>query len=722
MGKPVGVKAITNWMRRCCGLGLALLLPLLLLLMPTPACALDPARAIDQYRHTTWGLGDGAPGNIRAIAQGPDGFLWLGTSTGLYRFDGVRFERIKPADVDPLRSLQVTALLAARNGEIWVGYDYGGVGVVRGGRLRNANPSKPVGGVVNIVEGRDGAIWVSVDSNGFAIVSRYANGRWSKLGANERIRTVESGVLFPASDGSIYLATTPQILRLAPGAKQFEPTNLPATEFSVIALSRNGTLWLGDDHGLRPLDRSRNKAAIKVGGVNTPHIHRAMLRDRDGSFWLAGEDQGVARFRQLSDGGFAPAERAHGPGGVPAPIALCIFEDREGNIWIGTEFGLERLAPSNVVQPKSREPMVTGFAGGPLTHHVFFAGLSGVYRAGRDLAEPELIFRKPSIGVICGDEQQLFVVTMAGAFHLTLTSAGRVARVQPVSGPLTITCAREKDGTFWSGMDHLYRVDGSHLVSATGAGAKEVGRFVHLAADPKGGLFAARTFYGVIHLQDGKEAMLWPTSKGRIGVINGLIPQGDILFQAAQKGLGRYQGGRLSALTEQTYPIFAGLTGIRRAGDGFTWVIGTQGIARFADANLDEAFRKPGIPLDFDRFGYEVGLAARSNTLDTNDIVQDASGRLWFATNHGLAWIDPERLRHNRLPPPIVIRSLASSGVRYDPRGGAIRLPVGTTRIEIDYSALSLTDTNANRYRYRLSPGDNDWVDAGRDRQAVELH
>ncbi|PMY48650.1 hypothetical protein C1Y31_32720, partial [Pseudomonas sp. FW305-25] len=64
--------------------------------MPRPVCAQGSSRAPEQFHHSNWTIEDGAPPDIWAIAQTTDGFLWLGTGGGLYRFDGIRFEEIRP--------------------------------------------------------------------------------------------------------------------------------------------------------------------------------------------------------------------------------------------------------------------------------------------------------------------------------------------------------------------------------------------------------------------------------------------------------------------------------------------------------------------------------------------------------------------------------------------------------------------------------------------------
>ena len=63
------------------------------LLMLADAWALDPTRSVAQFHHTSWTVADGMPADIWAITQTQDGYLFLGSVNGLYRFDGVRVER-----------------------------------------------------------------------------------------------------------------------------------------------------------------------------------------------------------------------------------------------------------------------------------------------------------------------------------------------------------------------------------------------------------------------------------------------------------------------------------------------------------------------------------------------------------------------------------------------------------------------------------------------------
>ncbi|MFC3442953.1 triple tyrosine motif-containing protein [Sphingobium rhizovicinum] len=692
----------------------AILLALMAALLPAPGLHAGPTLALDQMRHTRWTLKDGAPGNVRALAQGRDGFLWLGASTGLYRFDGVRFDRILPDRDDPRRSLQVTALLTARNGDIWVGYDFGGIAVYRGGHLRDANPWPAQGGVSAIVQARDGSIWVAAESRGKMLLSRFQNGRWTRYGAAQGLVDGMMGPMLAASDGSLYVALPPALLRLKPGAARFDRLPDRVAPFAALAQDGRGQVWIADNKGVRATGQGEAKTALAP--VNTPYVTRHLTIDRDHAFWITGQNTGLARLRPQGGG----PETAGTGDRQPAPLSLSALEDREANIWIGTETGLDRYAATRLVHANGTESLVTGFVAPPGGTSLFIAGLAGVYRTSPNAAAPRLIFPKSDIGVLCGDARQLLAISLDGAFLLDLDASGDVHRTTPVKGPLSVSCARDAKGQFWTGMDRLYRLEGDRLVPASGAAGQAGGTITLLRSDGAGGLIAARSRHGLLRIRsDGVETPLFPGPPPAIGAVVTMARDGDRLLLGGQKGLALVRSGRMALLTERAYPYLAGLTGIHRTADGWTWLSGATGIVRIRSDALDRAFAHPGRAIAYQRIGHDADYRARSNLFDANDLAQDATGRLWFATDQGLVRADPDRLARNAMPPPVVIRALRVDGREYPIEGGRIALPALSKRVQIDYTALSLTDARENRFRYRLKGAQGDWFDAGTDRQAL---
>src|SRR5215469_9170638 len=86
------------------------------------ALALDPSLDVNQYAHTAWKVRDGfAKSEINAVAQTPDGYLWLGTTLGLLRFDGVRAVPWQPPENQHLPPGSIESLFVSRDGTLWIG-------------------------------------------------------------------------------------------------------------------------------------------------------------------------------------------------------------------------------------------------------------------------------------------------------------------------------------------------------------------------------------------------------------------------------------------------------------------------------------------------------------------------------------------------------------------------------------------------------------------------
>src|SRR5215813_3898813 len=136
---------------------------LLLALACSFATALDSDQTIAQFAHTAWGAKEGAPTIVTALAQTTDGFLWLGSPDGLYRFDGVIFERYEPTSGGPFPASYVRSLSALPNGDLWIGFGFGGISLLRNGHATNytTHDGLPNGSVRGFAQDREGTMWAA---------------------------------------------------------------------------------------------------------------------------------------------------------------------------------------------------------------------------------------------------------------------------------------------------------------------------------------------------------------------------------------------------------------------------------------------------------------------------------------------------------------------------------------------------------------------------------
>jgi ligand-binding sensor domain-containing protein len=137
--------------------------------------ALDPHQPIRQLYHTVWTAREGLTGEVHALAQTADGFLWVGTRDGLFRFDGVSFERYRP-EAGALQARDVVALFAVPSGGLWIGYYNGGVTFLNAGRVTNYAEGNglPIGTVRAFASDLDGNIWVAALGG----LARFDGHRW----------------------------------------------------------------------------------------------------------------------------------------------------------------------------------------------------------------------------------------------------------------------------------------------------------------------------------------------------------------------------------------------------------------------------------------------------------------------------------------------------------------------------------------------------------------
>jgi signal transduction histidine kinase/ligand-binding sensor domain-containing protein len=718
-------------------------------LLAVPAVALDPTRSITQYAHTKWTTTDGAPANIQAIAQSPDGYLWLGTASGLYRFDGITFERIPPIEGDNSRSDQIAALLAAPSGDIWVGYYWGGIALFHDGKLRDFNYGRPESRFAAFAQDAEGGVWAASDRMGRMDLSRYAHGRWQSFGADSGVPRERFRGVLATPDGAVWLVTQGSLLVLRRGTENFErvgggPSLLAQDGFYLtkvgLATDSQGRAWISDCRGIRLLRAEPEPSdATTVPPAAGPcprgaSIPRTIIFDRDGSIWGTTYADGVARLRYPgSSTGPESGEPFRVADGLSSKRTAGLLEDREGDIWIGTSGGLDRFRVANVVnETLIQAPSKGGYiamrdARGAIAisdGRSFYQVLPGAAPVAIPETFPGLAvtFCKENDGrVRVGSSTGGFFELAGGVFKKYATPV----EPQPAS---FVGCAIDKYGTQWFTVSRhgLYRFDGKNLV--------EVNPFpdnLHLwsnlmSLDEQGRLLL---YFGglrsLVRADGDRLETLLTGHDSEIGFITVIAPSAHYVLLGSNTGLSQIDGNRIRTLPSSQYPWLRDIGSITQTSHGETWLFGIEGIIRLSTAELEHAFDKPGSPLRYELFDSDAGLPSYYDTENDNapNNLEGSDGRIWFMANDRVVWIDPAHLSRNPLAPPVSIQRLVANDRHYSlPLSGA--LPKGVSRLEIDYTALSLSFPQRVRFLYKLDGVDDGWVDPGLRRQAfyTNLH
>lgn len=705
------------------------------LFVPGPSAALDPERSIFQYKHSRWTAAEGAPPVIYSLAQGADGYIWIGSAAGLYRFDGVTFEHIRSEDRDA-DALRIISLLAANDGSIWVGYHNGAIGIYRNGKLR-VDRTAPLTDsyVLGLEQTTAGDIWAFVSRAENSIL-RFHEGKWETLQVNQWGLPPEPVDIWHfAGDGTTWLVVGTRVYTLSPGEKRFRHTAsipLPAQaspeNIGAISEDSTGAIWFSDPFGTRPL-RGSSTAAFPTPSYNGwPAIARF---DRDGNIWGISRN-GLYRVRAPRLAVSASAaeksrrvERFTSADGLTANTASGFLEDREGNIWIGSSLGLDQFRNANiVVEPSLTGFLNRGFALLAASDGSVYAGTDkGVFRVAPQ-GDPEPILDVSAYLLCESPDKAIWVFTHENGYRIERGQSAAISMPQfPTisSGQATFaTCAGNKRGKLWisGGEAGLFEIKGAHLVRTVGSTKSD---WVESVAQSRDGEVLGWLKSGaVVELgDDGRPA------RTSMSPVRPVLPfQGNFLYDGRRYrylidtlGISRISGDKIQLADPGTYRWAADPRGFVETPAGQAWFIGREGIVGISASALDRVFRGEAAEPAPLILGFDDGLPNVRSTTGGNGAVRGGDGRLWFKTIGGLVWIHPDRLFRNRVPPIVQVRGLTTRTLRIrDPK--RVELRSGTSSLSIQYTALSFTIPGRVKFRYRLEGVDESWVDAGARREA----
>jgi signal transduction histidine kinase/ligand-binding sensor domain-containing protein/CheY-like chemotaxis protein len=690
---------------------------------PLTLAALDPGRLLTQYVHQSWQTDAGLPQNsVYSIAQTPEGYVWIGTESGLARFDGVRFEVFNRANTPVLGTDMITALKVDHEGTLWVGTAAGLLSY----RERKFQPFKIAaniwhGKVSCLYEDEQHGLWIGTDGSG--ILRKQGD----SANAFTRADGLPDDAVYAVTGnhrGSIWIGTLHGLVQT--GIDRFTPVPIAALQNApvhALQLDREGVLWIGTyGNGLFSYAFERTQRFTTADGLSSNAIS-ALCEDDGGTLWIGTSDSGLnrlvgARFESFS------RKQAAGEG------IVSLFEDRSGALWVGgTASGLS-LYRNGLITPWGK---------------------------------PEGLPNEMNLGLYQDREGALWVGSADGLMVLDRNGIRRFTTREGLPHPNVFSIAQDGRGTIWAGTRFgLARLRGSRFEALKSAGGVDLAStMLAVYTDRRGRIWAGGR--ALVVMIDGDKVTTY-------GAQNGLPSQavtcmyedaaGILWIGTDGGGLLRFQDGSSTALTTETGFPSNSVTYVTGENDGTLWIATRDaGLVRMARGKTISFGRSAGLAEDSvtsivdDRNGRlwmssDDGILSVSKhdlnsfvegrikhidstlygtpdgmrTRECNGGFQGAAlrtrdGRLWFSTQKGLASLLPSTVHPPQLDSPVLMERLAA-GEKPIPLSDNVQIQPHTQQIEFQFTLPYFAAPERLQFQYQLSGFDKEWVHAGSRRSA----
>ncbi len=680
------------------------------------ASALEPGKALSQFHHRVWQTEDGLPQNsMLALAQTPDGYLWVGTLEGLARFDGVRFTVFDPMNTPALVDRSITALAVDRSGALWINTNQGLAGMREGTFFPVVLPTNVIAREVHrLLAARDGSLWIATFGSGLV---RMTEGRFQVWKTEQGLASNQVLAIAEDEAGTLWVATTQGLQRwngsaFLPGPGLQGPPSL----VSSLVVDGKGVLWAGDELGT--VYQLRDGAMHPVPQASLPGgTISAMLSDRQGALWVGSRGKGLVRLVNGQRSALPPTNGLEGS-------VFSLLEDMEGSLWLGMgAHGLRRLkdAPFTPYGPPEGlgNDIVSALRqtrDGSLWFSTLGGGISRLQNGQittwtmRDGLMDNQIY-----GSTEGGDGTLWFATRKGLIQWRDGTFTNLPEQGQSSKPsMGYAIYEDEHGTLWAGTRQgLARWDGKQFTHVEQHKILEATIRV-MERRAAGGFWIGTQGGGVARFSEGRVVPLSSIGNPIRGDVRSIFEDAGTLWIGTTDGLFRWKNGRFSSRMTRTQGLFDDvILHILADGAGNLWMTCNKGIFRVSRQELEAVADGRLARVTSHAYGKEDGMRSQEcNSLGGSAGVRAHDGRLWFPTMRGAVAYDASFDKRSPPLPPTRVEELWVDG-RLVPASEWGRLPPGEGRVEIRYTTPALKSPDRLRFRYRIEDVDADWVDAG---------
>ncbi len=662
----------------------------------TAAICLAGPLAAQSFNFKVYLPRDGLPQNqAKALYQDSRGYLWVGTYSGLARYNGREWKIFTKEN--GLTRNEINALGEDAKGRVLIGSRDGGLMIYDGASFFSFPAGSMLGSgeVTDILTDADGVVWVAT-REGLALLDQ---GEVREFGLADGLPALDCLDIHQRRDGSIWAATAGGVVQFN-GDRFKKPALLEgAAELGQVRMmieDRNGKLYFGTENSLFVLDQR------ELRRIDRPEFEGATFNDaavdRRGRLWFATHNRGALCFDGERVDAYTTAN------GLSYDLIYCLAIDRENNLWFGTDDGLNKL---------SEGPFVVFDKRYGLAHNIvraMYQDRDGVIWLGtRDgvnsMIDDQLvdivdnrqfedrtiysIGQHPDGRMLFGTLIGMTVFDRNTGEHLNLNLSNGLLRNN------IRAIIADRRGQVWLGGEGLCRWTGSGFSLVHDDGALSGVRILDMLEDRKGRLWLATRQHGVtMYDPDSDEVKSYTRQFDEIVWTLDLDQRDNLWIGTNGLGLFKYDGEQFVQ-----YDKSAGLTNgfvwqVLCASNGDVWAGHNLGVDQFSQGRF---------------VNYNVADGVADNESVATACLEDRRGNLWFSSKG----VTKYRANLPVTPPATPIAHIEQVEVEWE--GGRETLRPGASlarsqnNLRFSYAGVFFRNEAEVRYRYKLEGIDDDW-------------
>jgi signal transduction histidine kinase/ligand-binding sensor domain-containing protein len=681
--------------------------------------------------HSIWDHESGFPGgHVFSMTQTPDGYLWFGTGNGLVRYDGLRFEYIPRGNANDLSNGLIPRVVADASGQLWAADDFTHLFRYEAGLLKGPVPDNGRHGYAVSSANKTADGWLLFVSELQGVVE-YKHGE-SRVLLEPRAVPGPPTAVAQTAGGTIWIGTADK------GLFQFRPEEGEASLLQVPSLKNkrincllplaNTTLLVGTQQGLFISHGNNSFSEVSLTPGHDEIL--ALAGGFKGRIWIGTENHVFKVDPKDIDakGWIRPIEQLMVNGNT---AVTALFEDRDGNLWIGEPEAIERYRDSAFITYRRSEGSSEGRSEGssvglPCSNcgAIYVDSDQGVWFAPSDgglfrisqgrIQSIELDgLKNDMVYSIAGAAGEVWVARRNGGLT-RLTVEGTSVRVSPQRQPgdsfsiqdAVYSVYREPNGTVWAGTLHrgLSRLrNGTWHTFTTKDGLPSDS--ISVITGNESGLIFVGTPNGLAELRNDR----WTSYKTHDGLPPGAIESlfldgSDTLWIGTSRGIAFLRSGTVHVPLGAPTALYGDILGIAEK-NGSLWIATSDHILRVRCSALLKQEYAEG---DYREFGVTDGLPSVEGVKRSPSVELDNRGNIWFSLKQGISFLPASAFADPAFPVTIRIEGMLVDG-KYVATGDHIRVPSGRHRLTFQYAGINVSNPEGVRYRYRLADVDSPW-------------